>query len=290
MNQNTSSLPINETKNELYPNRFFDVFCKEYMNPMGLSIASLAAKIGYREEHLQNWLNNGRGMSRIVSSRLDSFFGKPNLFFYNLQDELDEPYRTVSVTMDIRETRRLLDSLDIYSRIFIGQYDSIPNKRMMLLPVEKWQTYQNVKEEIMNTLMQIRHIVLPELDGYGVSGSWGIWNPKVNPKAVDAYDMKQVIRHAVAYYQHPEGGITCDFNEPMIRGRYPRTMCHVSGDVGSPKVLLELVPEQKAICDEAMQVYEYLAVGNYHALFTYYTNKQAALDKADWCTKLEIFG
>ena len=267
-----------------YENKFEKIFNKEYLRPSGLSLGQLANQIRLTETYLKKNIQNGRTMSRTVSAKLGGFFGKPDMFFFELQDALDAPYRTVVVSLHTEEIERLITALDIYSRIWMGQYDYLSfETRFRLGNDVDWHDVE-VKEKNRNALLRrMRDIILPELAGRGLGASHGIWSDQVNPLASDAYDIQQVIRFTDAYYRHPEGGVTVRFREPLIQGRNPRPVAKMSGPRERPVMRLELAKAQGDICADALEINQHFRKGEYRALFSFYTNNQEALGLAEEC-------
>lgn len=91
------------------------------------------------------------------------------------------------------EIRIILQALDLYSRIWIGQYDHI-------LWDLRWYRNCNQLDELDKTLrrefLDIRNIVLPGLHECSLNGSYGIFSPDRDTKAAIAYDMQQELPHS----------------------------------------------------------------------------------------------
>ena len=177
------------------------------------------------------------------------------------------------------EISTAITSLDTYSRIFMGQYDHINweirfNASFKNDDWKKVEMYEAARTEI---LKQIRDIVMPDLKDFGFHGSYGIWNDRINPKAIDAYDLQQVIRYKDAWHCCPEGGFTRNFDRPWIRGRYPEAKAEITGDKDNYEMTLILLPEQFGIMEEAARVHLYLHTGKFEELFKIYTSKGNAL-------------
>lgn len=99
------------------------------------------------------------------------------------------------------EIRIVLNALDFYSRIWIGQYDH------MLWDL-RW--YRNCSQldawddTLRRKFWDIRNIILPGLRKYSLNGSYGIFSPDRNAKAAIAYDMQQEfhsLRHTSVTYK-----------------------------------------------------------------------------------------
>ena len=106
----------------------------------------------------------------------------------------------------------IINALDFYSRIWIGQYDKILSDIRLY---RKCSQLDKLDNDFKYLLFNIRHLTLPEIDSYGWNGSYGIFSPDINFKAAVAYNMQQEFRYKLAYFLHPEGGVTVDFCTPM---------------------------------------------------------------------------
>lgn len=140
----------------------------------------------------------------------------------------------------------------------------------------------NRNEEIRNMLLKrLRDEVIPDLAGLGLNGSHGIWNfEKNDPRAIDAYDLQQCIRHDDSWHRIPEGGITRNFDKPWIRGRYPAITTQIAGDEKEYTMEIELLPEQFQIMLDAAKVYLHFTRGELRDLFSFFTENKDLLNKA----------
>ena len=104
--------------------------------------------------------------------------------------------------------------LDLFSRIYIGQYDEI-------LFVSTGRFYfSNENPELDQALRQLRNILIPSLHTYGMNASLGIWGENTPMEAQRAYDIQQCLRYQMAYHRHPEGGYTVNFHVPFLHGQW----------------------------------------------------------------------
>lgn len=103
-------------------------------------------------------------------------------------------------------------ALDFYYRFLAGQYEVLAMDYKDLLG-EKSQNGQN-PTEIAVILKQIRARIIPDLADLGLYGSYSVGCPECNPHAGIAYDLCQEFWYKRAWFLHPEGGTTIDFNKP----------------------------------------------------------------------------
>lgn len=101
---------------------------------------------------------------------------------------------TLSVDLNATQVGALLESLDFYSRMWMGQYEEVEwRMRFTAHDLQIIEADQPLRER---KWLKMRNLVLPELKGMGLSVSYGIWNPEVSDRAQSAHDMKRVIGHA----------------------------------------------------------------------------------------------
>ena len=173
-------------------------------------------------------------------------------------------------------------ALDLYSRIFIGQYDHL-NWDIRLNADEKKISWKEIERaEIMRTYMfkKIRDIIIPDLAHFDLYASHGIWNDKNDPRAIDAYDLQQTIRFTDAWFRRPEGGIGVYFSKPWIRGRYPEVKVEITGTRSDYQMMIDLLPEQFMILKEASEVFLHAQCQEFEKMFAMITDDQKALELA----------
>jgi hypothetical protein len=119
---------------------------------------------------------------------------------------------TTTLVMNEEQTNIVIKALDFYSRILSGQVEEIPIVlRLANLPFFKsYYDTEGMERNIENGLTHLRLRYFPQ--AHSNSGV-GIGNAPVEAKI--AYDMQQVVRHAVAWHNEPSGGLTRDFDTPM---------------------------------------------------------------------------
>ena len=120
----------------------------------------------------------------------------------------------------------MINTLDLYSRIMIGQYNHITDVYIWSLPRGKRIDIKKL-DEIQDLLYSIRHLFIPSLSDDS-RFSLGIWSPETPEKAIKAYDIQQVLRYQLAYYEYPEGGNTVNFYEPYINGDWEITSSEIN--------------------------------------------------------------
>lgn len=178
------------------------------------------------------------------------------------------------LTFTSSEMWQIINALDFYSRIWIGQYDK-------LLYGIRWyrdcRQLDREEEGLIYLLMNIRHQLLPGITHLGWSGSYGIFCDEVDFKSGVAYDMQQEFRYKLSYFEHPEGGYTVNFREPLVCERdpykFPKATCRKDGDV--TVVDVDINSKQLDIIKSALLI-EYAALtGQVTKMFEFYTKKKS---------------
>ena len=114
-----------------------------------------------------------------------------------------------ALTFNEKQAQVLMDALDFYSRVRMGQFHVISDEFRF-----EHEFNQNNARFYLDRL---REMIFPELES---SEYYGIYNDIVGP-GQEAWDIHQVIRHARAWKRHPEGGWTVDFSTPMEASKEP---------------------------------------------------------------------
>lgn len=129
---------------------------------------------------------------------------------------------TYTLIMTQDQALNLSKACEFYSRVMMGQFGEIAFQTM--LPHTGKPDFCERREQMQNLLYQARRFAFPELTGPG--HSYGVGHSVTSDRAWEVY---QVLRHAIAWTNHPEGGSTVDFCPPMC----------FSGDKSMPKVLVD---------------------------------------------------
>lgn len=113
--------------------------------------------------------------------------------------------------LELDETQAIvtLAALNFFSRVKSGQWDEITELCLTVKPGEIAE-YCWKKDELNNGLRDLRKIAFPDLKpcnpGRGVMS---------DESAGMAWEILEVLRHCMAWTEHPEGGMTVDFREPV---------------------------------------------------------------------------
>jgi len=108
-------------------------------------------------------------------------------------------------------------ALDLYYRLMMGQLGEIAavmRHRSML----RGDSFGAIDwRRVDDLLAELKGIVFPTLG----SAFYGIASPEVPDEAKKMCDLRDVIRHCIAWDRNPEGGHTTNFNDPMKHGSEP---------------------------------------------------------------------
>jgi hypothetical protein len=179
------------------------------------------------------------------------------------------------------ECLRLINALDFYSRMWIGQYERI-EEHFRLGRTEDFENFDETRVLRERKLLEMRNLVMPGIAQLGLSGSYGIWSPQTSDLAKSAYDMQQIIRHDLSWRLHPEGGSTVNFNAPMLRGSMPRISCELIGSTQEDvSVVVTLKEENRALMEQAVRVSVLLESDRLCEMMGEYTKNVQALKIAE---------
>ena len=76
-------------ENRIPTSKMSEVLLEDFMKPLGLSAYKLAKGIGVPVSRIQDILHDRRKVTVDTSVRLARYFGISDLFFYNIQTDLD---------------------------------------------------------------------------------------------------------------------------------------------------------------------------------------------------------
>lgn len=118
--------------------------------------------------------------------------------------------------MSVSETRDLLLALDLFFRLFLGQYGEIVTHYTGYLYCKADDT------ELTDSLLRLRKILIPggDFGGNGLQFSLGIWNQKTASIAERAYDVYQCLRYQMFWYDNPDGSSVHRCVAPLIHSNW----------------------------------------------------------------------
>lgn len=187
------------------------------------------------------------------------------------------------LTLYDKEISSMMNALDFYGRMWIGQYKEILFQLQWYvdLPID-----EDLEKDAEALLSLIRPYMYPELDT-NLNVSHGIYNPKVADTAGLSYNILQVLRYKTAYAKHPGGGTTVEFSTPFATGKEPLPECTVTKDADE-KLTAELTLSEKYanIVRKALQMKQCFENLDILGIFQMCTNNADALKYAEKTTAL----
>ncbi len=116
----------------------------------------------------------------------------------------------VVLKLNEEQAQLIKNALDFYGRIHMGQFEEILNLPIKHKdkPINKCLGYRGGCEDYLIRALK------KELTG--MDGSyWSIGCPDMPPYVKTVKDLGEVIRHAIAWHNEPEGGHTVNFDRPF---------------------------------------------------------------------------
>ena len=80
-----------------------DILYDEFMKPMGISAYKLAKNINVPVSRIQDLLHGRRKMTADTSLRLARYFGVSDLYFLNIQNDLDIRRARMEIEKDLAD-------------------------------------------------------------------------------------------------------------------------------------------------------------------------------------------
>ena len=128
----------------------------------------------------------------------------------------------MKITIECNETqaRVIQEACDLYSRLLMGQCDEIDNL------MRKYHYNKDIPYETCECITNLFHqTYFPELHVQSPNCFCGIFCDQTPETSKISWDILQVIRNKVAWYDNPNGGMTVDFGDPIQTSKEP--LCKV---------------------------------------------------------------
>lgn len=153
----------------------------------------------------------------------DEQIGKYGKYAVSLLQKMPDTCETETcdIEMDMHEAYTAVEALDVYSRIKMAQ--------IWMVRDLFYHTHNKDLDQVDKLLEELAKITFPEFRGRGPGCCYGIGQEPVGD-GTEAFDIQQVIRHALAWKRQPQGGITVDFGEPMKWGSEPLPIIRIEDD------------------------------------------------------------
>lgn len=125
------------------------------------------------------------------------------------------------------DARIVCRACELFTRLHIGQLDELVFELMKYQ--EGDDDFSQKRDIAKSLLMSVRSLMFPELPPFaGASHSAG--HTEQDGRAWNVY---QVLRHAIAWNNHPEGGVTVDFAAPLNSAGFPPPECTIEKEAAS---------------------------------------------------------
>lgn len=119
----------------------------------------------------------------------------------------------IITVMSYDQLEETIRNLDLYSRIYMGQYDE------MLYRITGRIVFSSTDAILHRKLCQLRDVFIPSLKNQTMNSSLGIWGTYTPKVAMRAYDIQQCLRYQKAYHRsNGSSGYTVDFRPPYVNG------------------------------------------------------------------------
>lgn len=166
---------------------------------------------------------------------------------YGMPDKI--PGDEYVLHMDAETARIVSHACELYARLRCGQFEEL--QHLTVWPQgENDDTFCERIQKCRESLEFAKKAAFPELVGPG--HSYGVGRFRDSDTAWNVY---QAVRYIMAWHEHPEGGYTVNFHEPLKYSDAPMPRCEVrNGDMDWHECFVdpktgELVDTDKAVKD-----------------------------------------
>lgn len=127
----------------------------------------------------------------------------------------------ITLEMSRAQAQSVMDATELLARLEIGQFEEITWKmidRFSGKDKDGKPTFDDRSRDLANAYLKSACLAV-----FGVQNGW----PNVGEKSIQhhrCWAVYATIRHALAWHDHPEGGDTVDFYEPLGYGE-PMPKC-----------------------------------------------------------------
>lgn len=174
------------------------------------------------------------------------------------------PDGLVRLVLDKRSAWAARESLELFTRIGIGQLEEIEHDaRMQSISAD--DPYEKL-EQLKQLVFSFKRLTT----GMPPHASFGIYNPKVPVQVTKAWALMKALRHRIAWDQTPEGSIGVWHDEPMFEeDQLPglSVLSDTPGEDGKPtRYLIEMPREAVALLGQAAKMALRLRIHDFSVL------------------------
>jgi len=119
----------------------------------------------------------------------------------------------VQITMTVEQACTMMKAMDFYMRIQMGQFEEL--EHMFIFFGEEAVTFNRKpedREKLHVHLKWLKKFIYPDLEE---NAYWGITGKPCPERATLIYDIYKSMDNAISWFQHPDGGLTVNFDKPM---------------------------------------------------------------------------
>lgn len=178
--------------------------------------------------------------------------------------ETIRPDGQVRMVLDKRTTWAVRESLELYTRLGIGQLEEV-RQEVSMTDAGTLRPYETL-ERLSDLLAGFKRHVL----GFSSNASFGIHNPKLEPSITKAWALMRTLRHRIAWDQTPEGRLGVWHDEPLLAEDSMAGLSAHSdtpGDDGKPtRYIVEMPRECVELIGRAVKVALRVRTGDFGVL------------------------
>lgn len=189
--------------------------------------------------------------------------------------------RSIQFYLPRERIQTAIDALNLYFRMYLGQYDAID--MLYKMNFNPSLIYDYDKEKARDELfVQIRDVLFPDMKNKGFLASRGIYNELNHPDCMDAYNLMCTIRSAYAWYRDPHATYpTVDYRPPTNKGCCPHAECVIKEENDTVYAVVTMCKEQFKILSDAAQVYLKVLTSDIGKAVAYFTTDSEMLRLAE---------
>jgi hypothetical protein len=230
-----------------------------------------------------NWIdyiyliNDSGDLIKCITEKGEKAIPKDSLCvisFQNVKEIYNHVKKPVRIAFNERSLNIIIDALDFYIRMHLGQYDSIDRKLKMYYFDSE---YDFTRRELYTAARSIM-FKNTDIECWGLEGSLGIYTDITDMRGKNAYDIQQCIRHSLAWCKRPEGGNAVDFNPPLISGNIGEVKCESVVNKGEVITTAYLTGEQVHIILSAIKIFILLLNIDIAGVFKEYTDSEIVVE------------
>jgi len=117
----------------------------------------------------------------------------------------------VTLKMNKRQAHIIYNALELYTRLKCAQFDVISS----MFGLHGGRSFNVQQVDLL--LKELKHNIFPEIE----KGAYIGIHEEASGDAKEAYDIEQVLRNGLAWFNYSKGGFSIDFHKPYPTGSEP---------------------------------------------------------------------